>query len=444
MKKTMVFILAAALSVLAGAVPARAQVTDIQGLIDNASPGTVVSVPAGNYRVNLILKEGVILEGAGAEVTLLDGGGKGPVIVGEEGSVVKGFTITNGIEGVKLSGSLMGVFENVITGNKGSGIRAGGGDCVVINNYIGANKGPAGIDTARAYVLAANNCVCGGKAAFLFWKSPKSTVVNNVIGFSETGVLRDDESAPVIDNNIFWGNGVDFAPIAPEEGENYFQDPILLTGENGVCRLAEDSPAGEWGVPVEGLPEELTAGIGSGPSGSVPLAVYLGIMSAVRSGTLGDQPLVEYELLDEIGSFGVATSFPRPDFTVGSSAPATAIEDIEAFDKESLDTLIDRLIPDDPPAVEVRCPGGADYPRENDRYVMESVFVNPDSYYATPDGLLHFVRSTSFPRITVTIPKGYEVASLAPEGEIDQETGAVSLLNPDQALIEINLVLSPL
>ncbi|MEA1928262.1 MAG: hypothetical protein U9N73_08640, partial [Candidatus Auribacterota bacterium] len=149
-KASLVFLLA----LIIGIIPICGYSLDIQALIDGAAPGDVISIPAGTYRVNLVLKEGVILEGAGADQTVLDGRGKGPVVVGEAGSIIKGFTITNGIEGVKTAGSLMGVFENIITGNVGSGIRSGGGDCVIINNIISGNIGPAGIDTARSYVLA--------------------------------------------------------------------------------------------------------------------------------------------------------------------------------------------------------------------------------------------------------------------------------------------------
>ncbi len=440
MKKRVLFLVVIGISVMMGAIQASGQELDIQKLIDRAAPGDVIPVPAGTYRVNLILKEGVILEGAGGGLSVLDGGGIGPVIVGEAGSVVKGFTITKGIEGVKLSGRLMGVFENIITGNIGSGIRSGGGDCVIINNIISGNLGPAGIDTARSYVLAVNNTICGGQSGLLFWKSTRSKVANNVVGFSEVGATRDEESAPDIFNNIFWGNGEDFLP-EPPEGENLFQDPELLM-EVGVCRLQEDSPAAILGVPIAGLPEELTAGIGVSPV-SFSLPIYLGIMETAAARALGWKPLVEYELLEEIGSFSVTTSFVHPDFTVGSSTASTSIEEIKAFDRESLDTLIERLVTDEPPSVEVRSWGGINYPREKDRYVMDSVFIKPESYYSDQAGRLHFVRKTSFARIKVAIPEGYAVESLAPEGEIYIEEGVISILNPVQALIEINLVLSP-
>ncbi|HDL65033.1 MAG TPA: hypothetical protein ENH12_06555, partial [Proteobacteria bacterium] len=161
MKKVAIsFLFVSYFVLIMGIIPVSGYSLDIQALIDEAAPGDIISVPAGRYRVNLILKEGVILEGAGADQTILDGRGKGPVVVGEAGGIIKGFTITNGIEGVKTAGSLMGVFENIITGNVGSGIRSGGGDCVIINNIISGNIGPAGIDTARSYVMAANNTIC--------------------------------------------------------------------------------------------------------------------------------------------------------------------------------------------------------------------------------------------------------------------------------------------
>jgi Periplasmic copper-binding protein (NosD) len=440
-KVAMSFLFVSYFALIMGILPVSGYSLDIQALIDGAAPGDVISVPAGTYRVNLVLKEGVILEGAGADQTVLNGRGKGPVVVGEAGSIIKGFTITNGIEGVKTAGSLMGVFENIITGNVGSGIRSGGGDCVIINNIISGNIGPAGIDTARSYVLAANNTICGGQSGLLFWKSPRSTITNNVVGFSEVGAARDEESSPEISNNIFWGNDENFLPAAPD-GENLYVDPLLLT-ESGVCRLTEDSPSAELGIAIDGLPEELTVGVGCRLAVFLPLEIYSSLMEKVRGETLQAKPLVTYELLDTVGSFRVTTSFPQPDFTVTSSSNSTGIEDVEAYDSASLDNLIDELISDDPPAVNVRRWGGVAYPCQPDRYVMDSIFVKPESYFLDEDGNLKFLRQTNFARIRIAIPESYEVTSVIPEVEIDDEIGMISILNPEQSLIDIALTLSP-
>jgi len=442
MKRAIIsLILISGFVLIMGISPVLGDGLDIQTMINEASPGDIISIPAGTYRGNLILKEGVILEGAGADQTVLDGMAKGPVVVGEAGSIIKGFTITNGIEGVKTAGSLMGVFENIITGNSGSGIRSGGGDCVIINNIISGNSGPAGIDTARSYVLAVNNTICGVQAGLLFWKSPYSTAVNNVVSSSDVGVSRDEESAPDISNNIFWENGENFIPSAPE-GENLFLDPLILT-ESGICRLMEDSPGLELGVAIDGLPEELTGGVGCRLAISLPLEIYHSMMEKVRGEALQRKPMVTYELLDITGAFRVTTSFPQPDFTVTSSSQSTGIEEIEAYDSSSLDALIDELIADDPPAVNVRSWGGIDYPRHPDRYVMDSIFVKPESYFFDDEGNLKFLRQTNFARVRIAIPEGYEVISITPEAEIDGEAGMISILNPEQSLIDIDLTLSP-
>ncbi len=436
MKKALVIFLAAGLAAGWSVNLIRAEALDIQSLIDRAGPGEVVRVPAGEYRVNLVLKPGVILEGEGAEATVLDGGGVGPVIVADGGGAVKGFTIRNGLEGVKASGALIGVFENVITGNSGAGIRVGGGDGVVINNLVTGNRG-AGIDVARARVLAVNNSVCGGRSGFLFWKCSASVAVNNLVAFSEAGLARDEESSPDFFNNLLAGNEVDF-PSAELPGDNLL-DPAAVTG----CFLDEDSPYREAGVPVEGVAEELTAGIGALLPAAFPLETYLTVMENFSLVFPGESTLVEYELLDRPGDFLVTTFFARPEFKIASSTTNTRIEDPVAFDRESRDRLIERLIPDEPPAVEVWGWGGIDYPREEDRYVLESVFIKPESYFTDGAGNLHFIRETNFARIRVLIPEGYRVESLSPEGEIDPEAGTVTIPNPSRELIEIDLTFSP-
>ena len=168
-------------------------------------------------------------------------------------------------------------------------------------------------------------------------------------------------------------------------------------------------------------------------------------MEKVRGEALQAMPMVIYELLETIGSFRVTTSFSQPDFTVTSSTKSTGIEEIEAYDVTSSDTLIDKLIADDPPAVNVRSWGGITYPCQPDRYVMGSIFVKPESYFFDEEGNLKFFRQTNFARIRIVIPEGYSVIDLSPEPEadVDDEPGIISILNPEQSLIDIGLTLSP-
>ena len=80
----------------------------IQNAIDAVGPGGTVSVASGTYREIIILvKDGLMVSGAGAATTTIDGGGNGSVVTAKtltSGSTIAGFTITNG------TGSWIGVY----------------------------------------------------------------------------------------------------------------------------------------------------------------------------------------------------------------------------------------------------------------------------------------------------------------------------------------------
>ena len=67
---------------LLSSLPAFGDGFDLVGALRDASPGETVEVPAGIYRGDFRLPEGVILKGEGAEVTVLKGTGKEPVLRG--------------------------------------------------------------------------------------------------------------------------------------------------------------------------------------------------------------------------------------------------------------------------------------------------------------------------------------------------------------------------
>ena len=83
-------------------------------------------------RVNLI--------GAGADVTIIDGGGGEFVVVGSDNSSISGFTIKNGDYGVELFRSTsFTINRNIISNNTGPGILCLGATTTIMNNVIVSN-----------------------------------------------------------------------------------------------------------------------------------------------------------------------------------------------------------------------------------------------------------------------------------------------------------------
>ena len=65
----------------------------IQSAINVAADGDTISVAAGVYAEAIVLNEGLTIEGAGADVTVISGAGFKPVVVGASRSRISGFTI---------------------------------------------------------------------------------------------------------------------------------------------------------------------------------------------------------------------------------------------------------------------------------------------------------------------------------------------------------------
>lgn len=183
--------LAAALTLAIPLLPARTLTVDddgpaeyrsIQGAIDAAAAGDVVSVAAGTYRENLHLRSGVAVLGAGAAATVVDGGGLAPVARltdCDAATRLEGFRLTGGLAaiggGVWVERGAPVIRANEITGNRAA---AGGG---AVYGYGG------GIALVTTGALVEENLLTGNDADF-------------------GGGLHLDGGAPRITRNLIAGN----------------------------------------------------------------------------------------------------------------------------------------------------------------------------------------------------------------------------------------------
>ena len=160
----------------------------IADALGNADAGDTIFVKRGTYNENITLIMGVVLRGEDPKSTIIDGGRRGPTVMGTSGAEMSHFTVRNGLEGILCENAApyihhcyvldnhatgIGAFislphlrNNVVYGNRWSGILAWGAksldayieqNVVLRNGYSGlALKGPTNV-VARNNIFMENH-----------------------------------------------------------------------------------------------------------------------------------------------------------------------------------------------------------------------------------------------------------------------------------------------
>lgn len=260
----------------------------IQAAIDSAVAGDVVLVGAGEFKENLIMKNGVSVVGAGADKSILDGERKGATVyfkdTPDKNTRIENFTIKNaspGLAGVLIEDASPTVNRNEITNNdygiyvKGKsspilqrnrvslskvGVQVfnltpvAGAKTIILDNRVFRNQKGVGIYNAEALVehntLSFNNSYTeNGEATFgVYIVGSKTQLLNNLItenGLCElcAGIFADEKSQEVrIAFNNIWDNHNNFVCFGDctMENNNFSEDPQFVGVEN--LELKESSP----------------------------------------------------------------------------------------------------------------------------------------------------------------------------------------------------------
>ena len=381
-------IVALVVSMFMGVARADGEFTTIQAAIDAANPGDVVHVPAGTYRERIILKQGIMLMGQGADSTIIDGKGLPECVGGHKDTAIIGFTIRNGVVGVNVIGCFMGVFDCRFVDIDNSGIQMRAGSGIFHNNIILGSGGTTGVNTTNANPM----------------------VVNNTIADHTFGVRASGSHVLTLTNNVFVSNSVDMKML---KGASAILDGNVFSEDAAV-------------PPAPQVAE---------------IEVYRAMMRAAFDIVTAEHTAVRYTLTaDGSGRFGCSISSPSATFHIKTSTKDTEIEEFSAYDQQTGDTLRAKLLRKKKgPGVDVKNQKLRELAL--DRYILDQTYDHLDSLFENEAGQLVFKRTTTLSRIQILLPPGYIPYSVNYPAEVTSEDGQVLLTIVDVGFSHVELIM---
>ena len=185
--KKLAFILAGA-TLLSGTAVAKVinvpgDYSKIADALGNADAGDTILVRHGVYNENITLVMGVVLKGEDPLTTIIDGGRRGPTVMGTSGAEISHFTIRNGMEGILCENAAPYIHHCYVIDNRATGIAAFISLPHVRNNVVYGNRWSGilawGAKSLDAYVE--QNVVLRNGYSGLTLKGPSNIVARNNI-----------------------------------------------------------------------------------------------------------------------------------------------------------------------------------------------------------------------------------------------------------------------
>jgi hypothetical protein len=394
----------------AGFANGEAEFTTIQAAIDAAEPGDIVNVPAGTYNEHIVIKDGILLCGEGAESTIIDGGGAKLVVKCGKNSAIMGFTIQNGVKGVFNAGNFIGVSDCIIKKMSATCVRLTLGSGLICNNLLlGGGKKTHGIVSYQSNPFISGNVIAKHSlTGILGTRNHVPTISDNTIAGNKTGIRCMAGSEAMLADNVFDRNTNTVAGVE-----------LSATDTTNRVDLAT-------AIPYRQPP---------------PCDEILAEMARAYEIVVAEHPSLIYTLSETPGTFNMTTLYPWATFAVRASTTNTFIDAYAAHDLVELTGIsascetspIPRLIVKNETLLE----------KELDRYALTATYIHPESYATNAAGQLVFSRLTNFSNISVIGPVGYDLVSVSHPHTASTAGGRTTVTIVDIGRTAIKLVMSP-
>jgi OmpA-OmpF porin, OOP family len=222
--------------------------------LSNADSGDSIKVAHGVYNENITLVQGVVVKGANPINTIIDGGRRGAVVNGVADGTITGFTIRNGIEGFLCENAPASISNSYIIDNHATGIAAFISLPVIANNVIYGNRwsGVLAWGTKSFAARIEQNVIMRNGYSGLSLMGPTYIVVrNNIIMENHRyGIFAEDAAGQTkIEYNDIYKNYYQFSsgvkvPRSNINTEPMFRNASLATPD---FRVAAKSPLARRG-----------------------------------------------------------------------------------------------------------------------------------------------------------------------------------------------------
>ena len=210
----------------------------IADALGNADAGDTILVKRGVYNENITLIMGVVLKGEDPLTTIIDGGRRGPTVMGTSGAEMSHFTVRNGLEGILCENAAPYIHHCYVIDNHATGIGAFISLPWLRNNVVYGNRWSGilawGAKSLDAYVE--QNVVLRNGYSGLALKGPTNIIARNNI-FMENhyyGVFADPAAGQTkVEYNNIYKNYYPFNQFIKVNRTNVSLDPKFISPSLG-------------------------------------------------------------------------------------------------------------------------------------------------------------------------------------------------------------------